>query len=62
LIINRAGTLMLLRDLVPQLVASAAPGGDVTAALRFIGGNDHFFLNLVDPARSAGLVMDRRVP
>jgi hypothetical protein len=47
---NRAGTLMLLRDLAPAIVESGAPGDDVTAALRFIGGNDHFFLNLVMPA------------
>jgi hypothetical protein len=47
---NRAGTLMLLRDLGPELVESGAPSGDIAAALRFIGGNDHFFLNLAMPA------------
>jgi hypothetical protein len=46
---NRAGTLMLLRDLGPALVGSGDPG-DVAEALRFVGGNDHFFLNLAMPA------------
>jgi hypothetical protein len=47
---NRAGTLMLLRDLGPALVRSGAPSQDVAEALRFIGTNDHFFLNLAMPA------------
>lgn len=47
---NRAGTLMLLRDLLPSLVDSGAPSADVAAVAEFVGGNDHFFLNLVMPA------------
>ncbi len=47
---NRAGTLMLLRDLAPAMVASGHDTGDVAEALRFVGGNDHFFLNLAMPA------------
>lgn len=47
---NRAGTLMLLRDLSPAMVSSGADPADVAEALRFIGGNDHFFLNLAMPA------------
>jgi hypothetical protein len=47
---NRAGTLMLLRDLSPALVSADAPSSDIAEALRFIGGNDHFFLNLAMPA------------
>jgi hypothetical protein len=51
---NRAGTLMMLRDLAPAMVDSGADTGfsqgDVAEALRFIGGNDHFFLNLAMPA------------
>ncbi|HET8603109.1 MAG TPA: DUF1116 domain-containing protein [Marmoricola sp.] len=47
---NRAGTLMLLRDLAPAMVAAPHPAADVAEALRFIGGNDHFFLNLAMPA------------
>ncbi|MCH1865932.1 DUF1116 domain-containing protein [Nocardioides sp. CFH 31398] len=45
---NRAGTLMTLRDLGPALVHSGEPT-DVADVLRFVGGNDHFFLNLAMP-------------
>jgi hypothetical protein len=47
---NRAGTLMLLRDLLPHLVESGLSTADVAEVARFVGGNDHFFLNLVMPA------------
>ncbi len=47
---NRAGTLMLLRDLSPAMVNSGADTAEVAESLRFIGGNDHFFLNLAMPA------------
>jgi hypothetical protein len=47
---NRAGTLMLLRDLLPSIVESELPSTEVARVARFIGGNDHFFLNLVMPA------------
>jgi hypothetical protein len=47
---NRAGTLMFLRDLLPDLVGAGAPTKDVAEAVRFVGGNDHFFLNLGMPA------------
>ncbi|GAA1916682.1 DUF1116 domain-containing protein [Nocardioides lentus] len=46
---NRAGTLMTLRDLAPALVTAGEPA-DVADVLRFVGGNDHFFLNLAMPA------------
>ncbi|MFP5068986.1 DUF1116 domain-containing protein [Pseudonocardia nantongensis] len=62
---NRAGTLMLLRDLSPALVSGAAtagfPADDVAAALRFVGGNDHFFLNLAMPACKLALDAARGV-
>jgi len=47
---NRAGTLMLLRELLPELIDSGAPSGEVAEAVRFVAGNDHFFLNLAMPA------------
>ena len=60
---NRAGTLMFLRDLAP------AHGGQRRRrhgrrgqALRFIGGNDHFFLNLAMPACKLALDAARDVP
>lgn len=47
---NRAGTLMLLRDLAPAMATSGADSADIGEALRFVGANDHFFLNLAMPA------------
>jgi hypothetical protein len=47
---NRSGTLMLLRDIAPALTSSGHDAADVADVLRFIGGNDHFFLNLSMPA------------
>jgi len=47
---NRAGTLMLLRDLAPAMVGASHPSSAVAEALTFVGGNDHFFLNLAMPA------------
>ncbi|MGH9285478.1 MAG: DUF1116 domain-containing protein, partial [Acidimicrobiales bacterium] len=46
---NRAGTLMLLRDLLADLVEAAEPA-HLADVVRFVSGNDHFFLNLVMPA------------
>jgi hypothetical protein len=59
---NRAGTLMLLRDLAPAMVASGADASDVAEALRFVGGNDHFFLNLAMPACKLALDAARDIP
>ena len=59
---NRAGTLMLLRDLGPALVGSGADAGDVAEVLRFVGGNDHFFLNLAMPACKLALDAARDIP
>jgi hypothetical protein len=46
---NRAGTLMLIRELLPDLV-DTAPAEQLRGIVRFVAGNDHFFLNLVMPA------------
>jgi hypothetical protein len=53
---NRAGSAITLRELAPALVESGAPAAHVAAVLRFIGGNEHFFLNLGMP--TAKLAMD----
>lgn len=47
---NRAGTLMLLRDLAPSMAEIDMPSSDVAEVLRFIGDNEHFFLNVGMPA------------
>jgi hypothetical protein len=58
---NRAGTLMLLRDLSPAMVTSGFEATEVAEALRFIGGNDHFFLNLAMPACKLALDAARNI-
>jgi hypothetical protein len=57
---NRAGSLLTLRELSPAIVglgeSSGRPSSDLAQVLRFIGGNEHFFLNLGMP--TAKLAMD----
>jgi hypothetical protein len=59
---NRAGTMMLVRELVPELLDLGAPSGDVADVVRFCNGNDHFFLNLVMPTCKLALDAARDVP
>ncbi|MEP6697239.1 MAG: DUF1116 domain-containing protein [Pseudonocardiales bacterium] len=59
---NRAGTLLWLREVLPDLIDSGAPPADVAAAVGFIAGNDHFFLNLGMPACKLALDAGRDVP
>ena len=47
---NRAGTLMLLREVLPSLIEGGEDGRELADVVRFVSGNDHFFLNLVMPA------------
>ncbi len=47
---NRSGTLMMLKEWFPHLVESSLPANQVAEVARFVGGNDHFFLNLAMPA------------
>ncbi|NLC98586.1 MAG: DUF1116 domain-containing protein, partial [Actinomycetales bacterium] len=47
---NRAGTLMLLRDIAPAMALSGRDPKDLARVFSFIGGNDHFFLNIAMPA------------
>jgi hypothetical protein len=50
---NRAGTSLLLRELLPALIELDEPSAEVAAVARFIAGNDHFYLNLTMPASKA---------
>ena len=59
---NRAGSLMALRELSPAIVEVDAPSADVAAVLRFIGGNEHFFLNLGMPTAKLALDAAADVP
>jgi Protein of unknown function (DUF1116) len=59
---NRAGTLMMLRELLPELIESGAANKDLAEAARFVAGNDHFFLNLVMPACKLATAAARGIP
>ncbi len=59
---NRAGSLMTLRELSPAIVEVDAPSTDIAAVLRFIGGNEHFFLNLGMPTAKLAMDAARDVP
>jgi hypothetical protein len=50
---NRAGTSLLLRELLPAFLTVEHPSAEVVSVARFISGNDHFFLNLTMPAGKA---------
>jgi hypothetical protein len=43
---NVAASSLLIKRLAPALLNSGAPAADVAAAIEFVAGNDHFFLNL----------------
>ncbi|WP_326641994.1 DUF1116 domain-containing protein [Streptosporangium sp. NBC_01755] len=57
---NRAATSLLVRELAPEVV-EAAPG-HATEVLRFINGNDHFFLNAGMAACKVSTDAARNVP
>src|SRR3954463_1816708 len=59
---NRAGSALTLRDLAPALAEADAPSSDIAAVLRFIGGNEHFFLNLGMPTAKLALDAARGIP
>jgi hypothetical protein len=59
---NRAATSLLLREITPALLETGAPATEITAAYRFIAGNDHFFLNLAMPAGKAAADAARGLP
>ncbi len=58
---NKAGTSLFLRAIGPAL-AETSDGATVAAVLRFIDGNDHFFLNLSMPAMKAMLLPAENIP
>jgi hypothetical protein len=59
---NRAGSAITLRELAPALAEVEAPTKDIAAVLRFIGGNEHFFLNLGMPTAKLAMDAARGVP
>jgi hypothetical protein len=59
---NRAGSALTLRELSPTLVEVDAPSSHVSDVFRFIGGNEHFFLNLGMPTAKLALDAARDIP
>jgi hypothetical protein len=59
---NRAGTSLLIREIVADLVELDAPSSSIAAALRFINSNDHFLLNLAMAAAKASTDAARDIP
>jgi hypothetical protein len=52
---NRAGTSLFLRAIGPSMARSCDDGDRLAEVIKFIDGNDHFFLNLSMPAAKAML-------
>ncbi len=59
---NVAATSLLLRRLAPAMLRSRATREDVTSAVTFIAGNDHFFLNISMAACKLMLGAARGIP
>jgi hypothetical protein len=59
---NKAGTSLFIRAIAPALVEAVKAPSLVAAVLRFIDGNDHFFLNLSMPGTKAMLLPAENIP
>ncbi len=59
---NRAGSLMLLRELLPGMITADASSADIAEAVRFSGANEHFFLNLGMPACKLATLAAEGIP
>ena len=59
---NRAGSLMLLRELLPTLITADGSSTDIAEAVRFSGANEHFFLNLGMPACKLSTLAAEGIP
>ena len=59
---NRAGSLMLLRELLPTMITAEASSSDIAEAVRFSGANEHFFLNLGMPACKLSTLAAHGIP
>lgn len=59
---NRAGSLMLLRELLPSMIAADRPAAEIAECVRFTGANEHFFLNLGMPACKLATLAAHGIP
>lgn len=57
---NKSATSQFFREIAPALVATRAPHDEIERALRFISGNDHFFLSLsIAHAKAVSLYVEQ---
>jgi len=59
---NRAASALFVREVVPPLLESGIDPGDLADVVRFVNGNEHFFLNLGMPAAKSALDPARDLP
>jgi hypothetical protein len=59
---NRAASSLFVREVVPPLLESGIDPGDLADVVRFVNGNEHFFLNLGMPAAKSALDPARDLP
>jgi hypothetical protein len=59
---NRAASGLLLKALAPHLAATSQPGENLARIFEFIGGNEHFFLNVGMAACKAALEASEGIP
>jgi len=59
---NRAASALFVREVVPPLLEAGIDPSDLADVVRFINGNEHFFLNLGMPAAKASLDPARDIP
>ncbi|MEU5881790.1 DUF1116 domain-containing protein [Spirillospora sp. NPDC047279] len=59
---NRAATALLMRELAPAFASTDASRADIAGVLTFVGGNEHFFLNVGMAAAKCAADAARDVP
>ena len=59
---NRAASALFVREIVPPLLEAGLDTKDLADVVRFINGNEHFFLNLGMPSAKASLDPARDIP
>ncbi len=59
---NRAASALFVREVVPPLLEAGIDPSDLADVVRFINGNEHFFLNLGMPSAKAALDPARDIP
>jgi hypothetical protein len=59
---NRAASAMIVREVVPPLLEAGIDNRDLADVVRFVNGNEHFFLNLGMPSVKATMDPVRGIP